>query len=106
MLAPLSRFFPGRILLKQGKILSFNKDYETGYVFMNTLHDLPVGATARIDGLALTGGMRRRLLDIGMVRGTPATCLYESPSGDPRAYGVRGAVIALRREDAVRIAVC
>ena len=47
--------------------------------------------------------MGRRLLDIGFTEGTRVQCLYAAPSGEPRAYLVRGAVIALRREDAARV---
>ena len=67
------------------------------------LFDLPVGQTAQIQSLQADGPIRRRLLDIGMVDGTYTTCLYAAPSGDPKAYWVRGAVIAIRKEDATRI---
>ena len=44
--------------------------------------------------------MRRRLLELGLVPGTRVTCAAVSPAGDPAAYLIRGAVIALRRKDA------
>ena len=44
--------------------------------------------------------MDRRLTDLGLVRGTRVTCVLRSPAGDPRAYLIRGALIALRRADA------
>jgi len=47
--------------------------------------------------------MRRRLMDIGLVEGTQVMCVQQAPSGDPVAYGIRGAVIALRREDAAGV---
>ncbi len=74
---------------------------------MNTycLNDIPVGQSAWVDELLSTGSIRRRLLDIGITKGTQATCLYQSPSGDPRAYFIRGAVIALRKEDAACVAI-
>ena len=49
--------------------------------------------------------MRRRLQDIGMVDGTTVECVQRSPLGDPSAYWIRGAVIALRREDASAVQV-
>ena len=66
----------------------------------SSLYDIPTGRSAHI--LRVPGGdaMSRRLLDIGFTPGTSVTCLYKAPGGDPRAYLVRGAVIALRREDA------
>lgn len=69
------------------------------------LSALPVGQQAQVAALCATGGMRRRLLDLGMVTGTPVTCLQRCPAGDPTAYLVRGAVIALRRRDAKEILV-
>ena len=49
--------------------------------------------------------MRRRLQDIGLIEGTVVECLGKSPLGDPTAFLIRGAVIALRREDAGRVLV-
>lgn len=50
-----------------------------------------------------TGPMRRRLLDIGLVEDTAVECLGRSPGGDPAAYLIRGAVIAIRREDSAGV---
>ena len=49
--------------------------------------------------------MARRLLDLGLVPGTRVACVARSPTGDPAAYRVRGAVIALRGGDAAGIQV-
>ena len=49
--------------------------------------------------------MRRRLLDIGLIPGTRVECIGKSPGGDPKAFLIRGAVIAIRAEDADGIAV-
>ncbi len=43
--------------------------------------------------------MRRRFSDIGMICGTEVECVGKSPSGDPSAYLIRGAVIAIRSAD-------
>lgn len=64
---------------------------------------LPEGGQARVCALHLKGGMRRRLQDLGLVTGTHVTCLQRASAGDPTAYLIRGAVIALRRDDAVQI---
>ena len=42
-------------------------------------------------------------MDIGLVEGTPVECLRKSPAGDPKAYLIRGAVIAIRKEDAATV---
>jgi DtxR family Mn-dependent transcriptional regulator len=46
------------------------------------------------------GPERRRLLDLGILPGTVITAEMVSPGGDPTAYRIRGALIALRREQA------
>ena len=61
--------------------------------------------TAVISALNTTGSMRRRLLDIGLIEGTRVECLGKSPLGDPSAYLIRGAVIALRKDDCKNIIV-
>ena len=46
------------------------------------------------------GAQRRRLLDLGVLPGTEVTAELQSPSGDPTAYRIRGALIALRQAQA------
>ena len=53
----------------------------------------------------LSGGMRRRVQDLGLVPGTRVTCVRRALSGDPIAYRIRGAVVALRKCDAAQIEV-
>jgi ferrous iron transport protein A len=67
---------------------------------LSTLLAVPIGGSAVIDSLDVTGPVRRRLLDLGLTPGTKIKCLYEAPSGDPKAYLVRNTVIALRKTDA------
>ncbi len=69
------------------------------------LCDLAPGQTASVAELRLSGDMQRRLLDLGMIAGTPVTCVGRSPGGDPAAYLVRGAVIALRDSDCRHVTV-
>ena len=72
---------------------------------MYCLNDIALGERARVLSQRTSGGIRRRLLDLGLVEGTEVECVGKSPCGDPRAYLIRGAVIALRAEDCDRIAV-
>ena len=53
-----------------------------------------------VTGILASGDMRARLLNLGFTEGARVTCLQKSPLGDPTAYGIRGAVIALRAKDA------
>lgn len=69
------------------------------------LSALPEGKQARVQTLYLKGGIRRRLQDLGLVAGTRIVCLQRAAAGDPIAYLIRGAVIALRQKDAARIEV-
>lgn len=71
----------------------------------NNLHSLKEGMSARVIRLDNEGSMRRRLQDIGLIEGTKVLCLQRSPSGDPVAYLIRGAVIALREEDSSKVLV-
>ncbi len=64
-----------------------------------SMNELDVGESAVVKRLLIHGSMRRRLLDIGLVEGTRVECVGKSPSGDPSAYLIRGAVIAIRSED-------
>lgn len=57
------------------------------------------GEKAIVKELRTEGAMRRRLMDIGLVKNTPVECLGRSPCGDPSAFLIRGAVIAIRSED-------
>ncbi len=71
------------------------------------LSELKLGETGRVVVISprLRGAERRRLLDLGILPGTDIRAELVSPSGDPRAYRVRGALVALRREQAKLITV-
>ena len=49
------------------------------------------------------GALRRRLLDMGLIQNTIVQCLGRSPGGDPSAFLIRGAVIAIRAVDGQHI---
>ena len=70
-----------------------------------TLSSLRQGQSARVRSLRASGSMRRRFQDLGLIEGTLVECLGRAPLGDPCAYLIRGAVIALRKCDADAIAV-
>lgn len=70
-----------------------------------TLNDIKVRERAVVDRLLTHGDMRRRLLDIGLTEGAEVECIGTSPAGDPAAYLIRGAVIAIRSEDSRDIIV-
>lgn len=69
------------------------------------LSELAVGAVGRIAAINVNGITRRRLLDLGFVPGTKIEALRRSPAGDPTAYYIRGATIALRKDEANNILI-
>ena len=71
------------------------------------LNTLNIGEKGRVVALSprLRGADRRRMMDLGILPGTTIDVEMKSPSGDPTAYKVRGALIALRKEQAKLIQV-
>lgn len=69
------------------------------------LTELPIGQLGIVRELQASSRVRRRMLDFGLVVNTVVEALCQSPSGDPTAYHIRGAVIALRAEEAAAIIV-
>lgn len=70
-----------------------------------SLNELSIGDAAVVCYIKATGSIKRRFLDIGLVSGTQVECIGISPMGDPKAYLIRGAVIAIRNEDSKDIFV-
>lgn len=68
---------------------------------------LSPGQTAEVVGIsrACRGPERRRFMDLGVLPGTQIMAEMRSPGGDPTAYIIRGALIALRHEQANLIKV-
>ncbi|MGI6575410.1 MAG: FeoA family protein [bacterium] len=69
------------------------------------LGHLTPGTQVLVVQLKGQGAIRHRLLDLGITPGTKIQILYRSPLGDPTAYLIRGATIALRSEEANLILV-
>ena len=72
-----------------------------------TLADLRPGERAEVLSISrrCRGQQRRRLMDLGVVPGTVITSEITGPTGDPTAYTIRGATIALRRAQSSMIYV-
>ncbi len=67
---------------------------------LNCLRTGQKGTVLQID---LSGALEQRLTDLGLVEGTQVACRMTAPPGDPLAFELRGAVIALRASDAKHI---
>ena len=70
-----------------------------------TLDRLTEGSRGQVEDILLHGEMRRRLQELGLIKGTTVRCLHKGLTGSPIAYYIRGAAIALRGDDAKRIIV-
>lgn len=70
-----------------------------------SLCDISPGQRVIIEKIKTDFELKRRLLDIGFIKNTSVECVGISPLGDPKAFLVRGSVIALRSEDSKNITV-
>ena len=69
------------------------------------LSDMHVGDRAIVRQIDVDNSIKRRLMDMGIVKNTKIECLYESMFKDPVAYLVRGCVLAIRKCDSKKIEV-
>lgn len=70
-----------------------------------TLNQLTPGQSARVVKVGGDGPVRRRLMDMGIIRGTEIAVVKVSPMGDPVEYRVRGYHLSLRKSEAALIEV-
>lgn len=69
------------------------------------LHEAKILSTVKVIDIKAQGELRRRFFDLGIIEGTDIKVLYAGPFGDPRAYLIRGTVIAIREEECEDIEV-
>lgn len=72
---------------------------------MRTLGELEPGQKGIVKKINMTGGIQRRFRDIGLIENTVVECVGKSPAGNPKAFLIRGAVIAIRTEDCCGIII-
>ena len=72
---------------------------------MKTLRDVPVGATSKVVKIHGEGALKRRIMDMGITKGTQIFVRKVAPLGDPVEVTVRGYELSLRKEDAQMIEV-
>ena len=70
-----------------------------------SLNQLPLNKLGKIVELNCNENIKRRILDLGIIKGTVIKPILKSPSGDPFAYEVRGSIIAIRKEETKNIYV-
>ena len=72
---------------------------------MKTLRDVKVGETAVIEKLHGEGALKRRIMDMGLTKGTQVYVHKVAPLGDPMELTVRGYELSVRKADAELIEV-
>lgn len=72
---------------------------------MKTLKDTPCGVTVRAAKITGEGAVKRRIMDMGITKGTEITVRKVAPLGDPIEVTVRGYELSLRKADAEIILV-
>ena len=66
---------------------------------MRTLKDVRVGETVKVTKITGSGPLRRRIMDMGIIKGTGVFVRKVAPLGDPIEVMVRGYELSLRRND-------
>ena len=72
---------------------------------MKTLTDVKIGESAVIEKLHGEGALKRRIMDMGLTRGTQVYVRKVAPLGDPMELTVRGYELSVRKADAELIEV-
>lgn len=72
---------------------------------MKTLREVAVGKTVKVKKLTGDGPVKRRIMDMGITKGTEVLVRKVAPLGDPIEVKVRGYELSLRKADAAMIEV-
>ena len=72
---------------------------------MATLKEVKIGKTVKVIKLNVEGALKRRIMDMGITKGTEIKVRKLAPLGDPMELTVRGYQLSLRKDDAALIDV-
>ena len=72
---------------------------------MKTLKDVKIGESAVIEKLHGEGALKRRIMDMGLTKGTHVYVKKVAPLGDPIELTVRGYELSIRRDEAANVEV-
>ena len=76
-----------------------------GGISLKTLNQVKCGQTATVQKLIGTGALKRRIMDMGITKGTEIYVRKVAPLGDPMEVKVRGNELSIRKNEAENIAV-
>ena len=89
-------------------IVKFRKFLDTDInecKYAKTLDKLEVGKTAIIKSINIKGGLKKRLMDMGITKGEKIKATKKAPLGDPVEFSVKGYNISLRKSEAKEIEI-
>lgn len=72
---------------------------------MKTLRQVKIGETAKVLRLCGEGAVKRRIMDMGLTKGTEVYVRKAAPLGDPIEISIRGYELSIRKADAQMIEV-
>jgi ferrous iron transport protein A len=72
---------------------------------MKTLNELKIGETSKVVRLNGEGAVKRRIMDMGLTKGTQVTVRKVAPLGDPIELTVRGYELSIRKDEAAKVEV-
>ena len=72
---------------------------------MATLRDVKVGESCTVAALTGTGALKRRIMDMGLTKGTAVHVRKVAPLGDPIEITVRGYELSIRKDEAALVEV-
>lgn len=72
---------------------------------MTTLKDVRVGESATVSKLTGSGALKRRIMDMGLTKGTRVYVRKVAPLGDPVELTVRGYELSIRKDEAASVEV-
>ena len=72
---------------------------------MGTLKDVKVGESCTVARLTGSGALKRRIMDMGLTKGTRVYVRKVAPLGDPLELSVRGYELSIRKDEAASIEV-
>ena len=73
---------------------------------METLRNIKIGDTVRVESVGGEGALRQHFLDMGLIPGAEVTLVKYAPMGDPMELRLHGYELTLRLADAEQIGVC
>ena len=69
------------------------------------LREVGIGSTVKVKKLTGEGAVKRRIMDMGLTKGTQVTVRKVAPLGDPIEVTVRGYDLSIRKADAEMVEV-